>query len=179
MKTENRGIGTQKQEGWKRKKGHGESAKGGVDLCTNCAGRERKREGKRRALSTCTLENLRRICSYLLASDGERRTNTFIPFKKTRDRADSSALMKSCSLPLPARRIYGRMRPWGFGASPLRDFRRRVSSLSLPLFFSLIPFTVFVFLGLHPFSLFIPVKKLVVFPSSPPSLSPSPYLLFF
>lgn len=158
-----------KEGAWRKRKRRG-------DLCTNCAGRERKREGKRRALSTCILENLRRICSYLLASDGERRANTFIPFKKTRDRADSSALMKSCPLPLLARRIYGRMRPWGFGASPLRDFRRR---LSLPLFFSLIPFTVFVFLGLHPFSLFIPVKKLVVFPPSLPSLSPSPYLLFF
>lgn len=158
-----------KEGAWRKRKRRGWFVH---ELC----GEEEKARGKETRL---VYVHTREFKTDMLISFGVgwRRANTFIPFKKTRDRADSSALMKSCPLPLPARRIYGRMRPWGFGASPLRDFRRRVSSLSLPLFFSLIPFAVFVFLGPHPFSLFIPVKNWSFFLPLPPlSL---PLLIYF
>lgn len=64
-------IGARKQEERKRKKGDGESAKSGVDLCTNAEGGVRagaRREGEIQC--RCAVENLRRICPYLPGCSG-------------------------------------------------------------------------------------------------------------
>lgn len=107
--------------------------------------REEKEAGEREreTRSTCTLQNLRQICSYLLASDGD--ANTFIPFKETRTRVASSALMKSS----PGSQNLWRLRPRalellpsGFSPSSLRIAPHSVLHLSFSLSLCIYPFTL-------------------------------------